>query len=80
MKLNEAIKHIIKMCNTTQSKVAKDIGMKQGAFATIMCRNNMQVKTLVGIANGLDYEIVLRPKSGIGKNERSVIIDMAGEE
>lgn len=80
MKLNEAINSIKEMCNATQKQIIDEIGIKQGAFTTMMKRNNMQVKTLIGIADALDYEVVLRPKKGTNKTERSVIIDMAGAE
>lgn len=78
MKLNEAVKEIIKMCNKSQTEVGNDIGMQSGAFSTMMKRNNMQVKTLVTICNKLGYEIVLRPTEGTNRKERTVIIDEAG--
>lgn len=79
MKLNEAIRNVIKMCNKTQNEVATDIGSSQGALATMLMRNNMQVQTLITIADNLGYELVLRPKSGTNKSERTVVIDSAGK-
>ena len=80
MKLNEAIRELLKMCNISQNGLGEKIGMKSGAFATVMKRNNMQVKTLLAITNALGYEIVLRPKSGTNRSERTVVVDMVGEE
>ena len=79
MKLNDAIKEIIKMSNKSQNEVGREIGMQSGAFSTMMRRNNMQVKTLLSICNILGYEVVLRPAKGTNKSERTVIIEEAGQ-
>ena len=57
----------------------EDIGSSQGALSTMLVRNNMQVSTLIKIADGLGYEVVLRPTSGTAKAERTVVIDKAGK-
>lgn len=75
MKLIEAIKE---MKGTKQQKeLASDIGMQAGALGTIVKRNNMQVKTLIAIANACGYEVVVRPKDGLKKSERTYVIDNA---
>lgn len=79
MKLSDGIKKIIELCNRSQNGVGTAVGYKSGTWATIMKRNNMQVKTLVAIANELGYEVVLRPKDGKNKEERSVVIDKVGD-
>lgn len=76
MKLNEAINEMKE--NKTQKELADDIGYKQGALATALKRNNMQVKTLIAIAESCGYELVLRPTGGKNKAERTFMIDEAG--
>ena len=76
MKLNEAI---IKMQGVLkQTELAEKIGYKQGALATALKRNNMQVKTLLLIAKSCDYELVLVPKVG-NKKDRTYVIDEVGQ-
>lgn len=74
------LKEVIKVMSgtKTQQEVAELIGSTQGALATMLSRNNMQIKTLLKIANALGYEIVLRPTSGKDKAERTVILDDLG--
>jgi hypothetical protein len=76
MKLNEAIKEM--RGTKTQTELAENIGYKQGALATSMKRNNMQVKTLIALAESCEYEVVLRPKKGTNKAERTYVISEAG--
>ena len=75
MKLNEAIKGMLG--TKTQSQLAEAINYKTGALSTLLKRNNMQVKTLITMAEAMDYELVLRPKSGTNKAERTYVINDA---
>lgn len=74
------LKDVLKVMggNKTQSEIAKGIGTTQGALATMLSRNNMQVATLYKIADSLGYDIVLRPRSGNDKKERTVVLDDLG--
>ena len=76
MNLKEAVK--VMSGTKTQSEVASLIETSQGALGTMLSRNNMQIKTLLKIANVLGYEIILRPTSGKDKAERTVILDDLG--
>ena len=77
MKLSEAI---FEMKGTkTQTELAEEIGYQQGALATALKRNNMQVKTLLMIADKCEYELVLRPTGGKNKAERTYVIDEVGQ-
>lgn len=77
MKLNEAIE--IMRGNKTKTQLAKEIGYLPGAFATMMKRNNAQVKTLVALAESCGYEVVIMPKNE-KKTERMYVIDDAINE
>lgn len=78
MKLADAVRQMIKEKKTTQRSVALKMGYKsQSPFGTMLSRGNMNVTTLVKIANLLDYEVVLQPVKPGKKPEGQIAIEMS---
>ena len=76
MNIRDGIKLIIKNeRKTTQKDFAKSIGMPYSTYSTSLRVGNITINKLMKILDALDYEIVLRPKKGIDKSSRSIVID-----
>lgn len=76
MNIRDGVKLIIKNeRKTTQKDFAEAIGMPYSTYSTSLRLGNITINKLLKILNALDYEIVLRPKKGIDKSSRSIIID-----
>jgi len=71
MKINDALKTLIKKSGSTQEEIAKSLGLKtQGSISMLLTRANPRIDTLIPLLECLGYEIVLR-----NKNNDEIIID-----
>ena len=76
MRISDAIKTILKNEHKTQKELSEMLGYPRiTTLNTSLRRGNMTTKKIIEICDALDYEIVLRPKSGTNKLERTVILD-----
>ena len=73
MRLGDAINKLIKDNKKSQAGLAKMVGKKNQSFIGNICiRNSTTVDTLLEITDALDYEIVIRPRSGEAKADRTI--------
>lgn len=76
MNISDALRTLIREeKKTTQKEFAKSINMPFTTLNTSLRVGNITINKLLKILNALDYEIVLRPKKGIDKSNRSIVID-----
>lgn len=78
MKMNfkEALKKLIKDNNKSHASLSELIGRKNPTFiSNMVTRGNCNVDTLLEITDALGYEIVIKPKSGEGKAERTIRLE-----
>lgn len=75
MNVSEAIKKVLDNENTTQTELCKKMNIPKTTLNTALRNGNITINKLLNIMNELGYEIVLRPKNGTNKVERSVTID-----
>lgn len=76
MNISDALRTLIRdEKKTTQKEFAESINMPFTTLNTSLRVGNITINKLLKILNALDYEIVLRPKKGIDKSSRSIIID-----
>ena len=76
MNLKEAIKKLIKDNNKSYASMAELIGRKTPTFISNMInRGNCNIDTLLEITDVLGYEIVIKPKSGDNKAERTIRLE-----
>ena len=80
MTVNDALKQIIKdRKDLTQESIAEKIsdatGVKrdQRYVSTMLGSKNMTIKTIEMLAELLDYEVVLRPKTGKTKRGEYIV-------
>lgn len=75
MNLKEAITKLISDNNSTHANLAKRLGLKSPAsIGNIVSRGDCKVSALFNICNELGYDIVLKPRHGDGKSERTIVI------
>lgn len=76
MKLGEAINKLVKDNKKSHASLAEMIGRKNPTFiSNMVSRGNSNVATLLEITDALGYEIILRPKSGDDKAERTIRLE-----
>ena len=78
MKMNfkEALKKLIKDNNKSHASLSELIGRKNPTFiSNMVSRGNCNVDTLLEITDALGYEIVIKPKSGENKAERTIRLE-----
>lgn len=76
MKLGEAINKLVKDNKKSHASLAELIGRKNPTFiSNIVGRGNSNVATLLEITDALGYEIIIRPKSGDDKAERTIRLE-----
>lgn len=75
MNLRETITKLISDSKSTHADLAKRMGLKSPAsIGNIITRGDCKVSALFNICNELGYEIVIKPKHGDGKAERTIVI------
>jgi hypothetical protein len=76
MNFKEALTQLIKDNKKSHASVATMIGRKNPTFiSNIVSRGNCNVDTLLEITDALGYEIVIKPKSGENKAERTIRLE-----
>lgn len=76
MRFKEMMEKLIKDNKKSHASLAALIGRKNPTFiSNMVTRGNCNVDTLLEIADALGYEIVIKPKSGENKAERSIRLE-----
>jgi hypothetical protein len=76
MKLGEAINKLVKDNKKSHASLAEMIGRKNPTYiSNIVSRSNANVVTLLEITDALGYEVIIRPKSGDDKAERTIRLE-----
>lgn len=75
MNVTDAIKIILRNEHKSQTDLCKDLGVAKTTLNTQLRKGNITTDSLIKIMNELGYEILLRPKNGIDKVERTVVVD-----
>ena len=76
MKLGEAINKLVKDNKKSHASLAELIGRKNPTFiSNMVSRSNANVVTLLEITDALGYEVIIRPKSGDDKAERTIRLE-----
>ena len=80
MKAQQAIKKILNQEHMTQKDLSQKLNYtKPTSLNTILRTNNPNTESLIKIMDALDYEIILKPKYGLNKAARSVVLNNDGE-
>jgi DNA-binding phage protein len=76
MKFKEMMEQLIKDNKKSHASLAALIGRKNPTFiSNMVSRGNCNVDTLLEITDALGYEIVIKPKSGENKAERTIRLE-----
>ena len=76
MKLGEAINKLVKDNKKSHASLSELIGRKNPTFiSNMVSRSNANVATLLEITDALGYEVIIRPKSGDDKAERTIRLE-----
>ena len=76
MKLGEAINKLVKDNKKSHASLSEMIGRKNPTFiSNMVSRSNANVATLLEITDALGYEVIIRPKSGDDKAERTIRLE-----
>jgi DNA-binding phage protein len=78
MKMNfkEMMEKLIKDNKKSHASLAELIGRKNPTFiSNMVSRGNCNVDTLLEITDALGYEIIIKPKSGENKAERTIRLE-----
>lgn len=76
MNLKEALNKLIKENNKSHASMAALIGRKNPTFiSNLVSRGSCNVDTLLEITDALGYEIIIKPKSGENKAERTIRLE-----
>lgn len=76
MVFKEALNKLIKDNKKSHASLAELIGRKNPTFiSNMVTRGNCNVDTLLEITDALGYEIILKPKSGEDKAERTIRLE-----
>lgn len=76
MNLKEAMHKLIEDNNSSFARLAERLGYKRASsIGDIVGRGDTKVSILINICNELDYDIVIRPRGGNDRAERTVVLD-----
>ena len=76
MNLKEALTKLFKDNNKSHAGMAELIGRKNPTFiSNMVSRGSCNIDTLLEITDALGYEIVIKPKFGDNKAERTIRLD-----
>jgi hypothetical protein len=76
MRFKEMMEALIKDNKKSHASLAAMIGRKNPTFiSNMVSRGNCNVDTLLEITDALGYEIVIKPKSGENKAERTIRLE-----
>lgn len=75
----EAFKSIMKKLGVTQAQLAAKMGYKSGQQAISQrLRNDTQISKVIDLAEALDYEVILQPKSA-GHADWQIVLSTQGK-
>ena len=80
MKINEAIRKIMKTKGITQMQMKNSLGYKSQSNVAGRLKSDMQMSNVVEFLNVLNYEIVIQPKSTRGKRANGAYVINNREE
>ena len=76
MIFREALNKLIKDNKKSHASLAELIGRKNPTFiSNMVTRGNCNVDTLLEITDALGYELIIKPKSGEDKAERTIRLE-----
>lgn len=76
MKVKDAIIKILKQEHITQKELSEKLGYaRPTSLNTLLNTNNPKTDNLIKIMDALNYDIILKPKSGSDKVARSIILN-----
>lgn len=76
MVFKEALNKLIKDNKKSHASLAELIGRKNPTFiSNMVTRGNCNVDTLLEITDALGYELIIKPKSGDDKAERTIRLE-----
>jgi DNA-binding phage protein len=76
MIFKEALNKLIKDNKKSHASLAELIGRKNPTFiSNMVTRGNCNVDTLLEITDALGYELIIKPKSGEDKAERTIRLE-----
>lgn len=76
MNLKDAIKKLIKDNNSSYARLAEKLGYKKAtSISNIVIAGDTKVSILMKICDELDYDIVIKPRGGDKRAERTVLLD-----
>ena len=76
MKFKEMMNQLISDNKKSHASLAELIGRKNPTFiSNMVSRGNCNVDTLLEITDALGYEIIIKPKSGDSKAERTIRLE-----
>lgn len=76
MQFGEAINKLVKDNKKSHASLAEMIGRKNPTFiSNMVSRSNANIVTLLEITDALGYEVIIRPKSGDDKAERTIRLE-----
>ena len=76
MKFKEAMNKLIKDNKKSHASLSELIGRKNPTFiSNMVTRGNCNVDTLLEITDALGYELIIKPKSGEDKAERTIRLE-----
>lgn len=74
MDVKQAILKLVKDNNLSQQSLAVKCGFKSpGTMSNITKRNDTRVSMLFKICEAVDYDIILKPRHGEDKSERTIV-------
>ena len=76
MKFKEALTKLIMDNKKSRASLSEMIGRKNPTFiSNMVSRGNCNIDTLLEITDALGYEIIIKPKSGDDKAERTIRLE-----
>ena len=76
MNLKECLRKMIDDNNSSFARLADRLGYKScSSIVEISRRSDTKVSILINLCNELDYDIIIRPRGGNDRAERTVVLD-----
>ena len=76
MNLKECLRKMIDDNNSSFARFAERLGYKRASsIGDIVGRGDTKVSILINICNELDYDIIIRPRGGNDRAERTIVLD-----
>jgi DNA-binding helix-turn-helix protein len=75
MRIQEAMKNIMKERKITQQRIAYSLNTTQSSVNDRLNRGNISLESSLKILNVLGYEMVIQPKSSGRRKDGQIVID-----